>query len=40
MTGPGAASRETLAAGISALDGIIDRSRRSSSARWPTSCSR
>jgi F-type H+-transporting ATPase subunit delta len=27
MTGPGAASRETLAAGISALDGIIDRSR-------------
>ena len=27
MTGPGAASRETLAAGIDALDGIIDRSR-------------
>jgi F-type H+-transporting ATPase subunit delta len=27
MTAPGAASRETLAAGISALDGIIDRSR-------------
>jgi F-type H+-transporting ATPase subunit delta len=26
MTTPGAASRETLAAGISALDGIIDRS--------------
>ena len=28
MTGPGAASRETLAAGIDALDGIIDRSAR------------
>jgi F-type H+-transporting ATPase subunit delta len=27
MTGPGAASRQTLAAGIDALDGIIDRSR-------------
>jgi F-type H+-transporting ATPase subunit delta len=27
MTAPGAASRETLAAGISALDGIIDRAR-------------
>ena len=27
MTGPGAASRATLAAGIDALDGIIDRAR-------------